>query len=130
MTQESARKIEPRTIRVVQRDCGHTEGREGDSGYDLVPVKANPKKALKGARSMEVLDNGESMQYALFEVDMVPSKATEPERAEHYCPAHFATESTFAQGSVDGLGLYRLARVSRDRGGGKGIIHLAQPNGE
>ena len=130
VTQEGARKIKPRTVRVVQRDCGHTEGREGDSGDDLLPVEADPKKALKGSRSTEVLDDSKSVQDAMFEIDVAPSKAAEPERTEHNCPTHFAIESIFAQGCVDCFGPDHLAPASRDGRGSEGVVHLAEPDSE
>ena len=130
MTQESARKIQTWAIRVVQRDFGHTKGQEGDSGDNLVPVKADPKKTLKGSKSTEVLYDSKSVQDAFFEIDVAPSKAAEPERAEYYCPTRFATKSTFAQGCVDCFRLDRLARAARDGRGSKGVVHLAKPDSE
>ena len=61
---------------------------------------------------------------------MTPSKAAEPERAKHYCPTHFATESTFAQGCVDCFRLDLLARAPRNGRGSEGLVHLAKPNSE
>ena len=47
MAQEGAREIEPQAVRVVEGYGWHTEGREGNAGDDLIPIEADPEKALE-----------------------------------------------------------------------------------
>ena len=89
MAQEGAREIEPWAVRVVEGYGWHTEGREGDASNDSIPIEADPEKALEWARSTQVFDDCQNMHDPLFEVDVAPSEAPEPERAEDDRPTHF-----------------------------------------